>query len=165
MLHQNSVFHGALKYVPWHKLEQSVEKHGADHLSRTLTTKRQLTALLYGQLSGATSLREIVTGMESHVTRLYHLGASPVKRSTVSDANRDRPWQVFSELCTLMIEQAHRGLLAAPGEAVGEVGTGQVGVVGVEGAPGGLPVVPVVGVAPRPPEGAGGQRDGSAADR
>jgi IS4 transposase len=110
MLHQNSVFHGALKYVPWHKLEQSVEKHGADALSRTLTTKRQLTALLYGQLSGATSLREIVTGMESHETKLYHVGAKPVKRSTLSDANAKRPWQVFAELCAEMMQQAHRGL-------------------------------------------------------
>jgi hypothetical protein len=110
MLHQNSVFHGALKYVPWHQLDQSVEKHGADDLSRTLSTKRQLIALVYGQLSGATSLREIVTGMESHETRLYHLGAKPVKRSTLSDANANRPWQVFGELCTAMMQQVHRGL-------------------------------------------------------
>src|SRR5215510_9450604 len=87
MQHQNSVFHGVLKYVPWHRLAQSVEKYGADNLSRTLNTQRHLIALLYGQLSGATSLREIVTGMESHETRLYHLGAKPVKRSTLSDAN------------------------------------------------------------------------------
>jgi Domain of unknown function (DUF4372) len=57
-----------------------------------LTTKRHLIALLYGQFSGATSLREIVTGLESHETRLYHLGAAPVKRSTMSDANSQRPW-------------------------------------------------------------------------
>src|SRR5262245_20692580 len=29
MLHQNSVFHGLLKYVPWNRLEQIVEMHGA----------------------------------------------------------------------------------------------------------------------------------------
>ncbi len=118
MRHQNSVFHSLLKPVPWGRLAEVVEKHGADELSRKLTTKRHLVALLYGQLSGATSLREIVTGMESHETRLYHLGATPVKRSTVSDANRNRPWQVFSELCTLLIEQAHRGLRRASRDAV-----------------------------------------------
>jgi Domain of unknown function (DUF4372) len=53
MLHQNTVFHSVLKHLPWHKLEQSVEKHGADKLSRTLTTKRHLLGLLYGQLSAA----------------------------------------------------------------------------------------------------------------
>jgi IS4 transposase len=118
MLHQNSVFHGALKYVPWHQLDQSVEKHGADDLSRTLSTKRHVIALVYGQLSGATSLREIVTGMESHETRLYHLGAKPVKRSTLSDANAKRPWQVFGELCTAMMQQVHRGLRRTVKDAV-----------------------------------------------
>jgi hypothetical protein len=93
MRHQNSVFHGLTKHVPWTKLEQIVEKYGADKLVRKLTTKRQLIALLYGQFSGATSLRAIVSGMESHETRLYHLGAAAVKRSTMSDANTVRPWQ------------------------------------------------------------------------
>src|SRR3981189_157693 len=98
MRHQNSVFHGLLKHVPWHRFEQVVEKHDTDGLSRKLDTKRDFIALLYGQFSGATSLRELVTGRRSHETRLYHLGAAPVKRSTLSDANAQRPWQVFSEL-------------------------------------------------------------------
>ena len=118
MLHQNSVFHSLLKLVPWHKLERSVEKHGADEGTRKLTTKRHLTALLYGQFSGAIGLREIVSGMASHEARLYHLGAVAVKRSTMSDANRDRPWQVFSELFNEMLGQVHRGLRRAAGDAV-----------------------------------------------
>jgi Transposase DDE domain/Domain of unknown function (DUF4372) len=118
MRHQNSVFHSLLKHVPWHQLAQIVEQHSADALARKLNTKRHLIALLYGQFSGATSLREIVTGMESHETRLYHLGAAPVKRSTVSDANSQRPWQVFGELATQMLKQAHRGLRRATKDAV-----------------------------------------------
>ena len=118
MLHQNSVFHRRLKQVPFGRLERFVEKYGGDTLSRTLDSKRHLIALLYGQFSGAASLREIVTGMASHETRLYHLGAAPVKRSTVSDANSNRPWQVFSALFTEMLKQAHRGLRRAAGDAV-----------------------------------------------
>ena len=118
MLHQNSVFHSLLKHVPWHRLDQSVEKYGADDLSRKLDTKRHFIALLYGQFSGATSLREIVTGMASHETRLYHLGAAPVKRSTLSDANTERSWQVFGELFRQMSGQAHRGLRQASADAV-----------------------------------------------
>lgn len=118
MRHQNIVFHDLLKYVPWHRLAQSVENHGADELARKLKTKQHLIALLYGQFSGATGLREIVTAMESQETRLYHLGAARVKRSTMSDANSQRPWQVFSELFTEMLKQAHRGLRRSTADAV-----------------------------------------------
>jgi IS4 transposase len=69
-----------------------------------------LVAMLYGQLSGAASLREIVTGLSSHAVRLYHVGADPVRRSTFSDANAQRPVAVFTDLLALMMKQAHRGL-------------------------------------------------------
>jgi hypothetical protein len=110
MRHENSVFHGLLKLVPWHRFESLVEDHGADARVRRLSTKSQLVALLYGQLSGAASLREIVTGLSSHAVRLYHVGAEPVRRSTFSDANAQRPVAVFTDLLAMMMKQAHRGL-------------------------------------------------------
>ena len=81
-----------------------------------LSTKGQFLALLYGQLSGATSLREIVIGLSSHGGRRYHLGAQPVRRSTFSDANATRPVEVFAELLEIMMKQAHRGLRRKLGE-------------------------------------------------
>jgi hypothetical protein len=110
MQHQNSVFHELLKYLPWAEFDRLVERHDADFRIRTLPTKSQLIALLYGQLSGAASLREIVGGLESHAARLYNLGAKPVARSTLSDANTLRPSALFAELFALLVERAHRGL-------------------------------------------------------
>lgn len=118
MLHQNTVFHSLTKYVPWSRFEQLVEKYGADETCRKLTSKRHFVAMLYGQFSGAVSLREIVTGTTSHETRLYHLGAALVKRSTISDANQKRPYQLFAELFTVMLQQTHRGLRRAVADAV-----------------------------------------------
>jgi hypothetical protein len=90
MLHKNTVFHGLLKHVPWLAFDRLVEQHRADARVRRLTTKSQLIALLYGQLSGASSLREITAGLGSHQARLYHLGARPAHRSTLADANAQR---------------------------------------------------------------------------
>jgi hypothetical protein len=88
MRHHNSVFHGLLKQVPWDVFDRLVEAHAADWRVRQLTTKSQFVALLYGQLEGASSLREIEAGLQSHASRLYHLGASAPRRSTLADAKR-----------------------------------------------------------------------------
>jgi hypothetical protein len=110
MRHQNSVFHSVLKQVAWPDFDRLVEAHNSDARVRRLTTKGQFVALLYGQLSGAASLREIVSGLTSHAARLYHLGTGEVRRSTLADANTIRPSALFAELLAVMIKQAHRGL-------------------------------------------------------
>ena len=116
MPHHNTVMHQILKYVPWGVFEQLVDEHRADKHVRRLSTKSQFVALLYGQLSGAVSLREIVAGLQSHQARLYHLGIEPVCRSTLADANARRPWEVFGALFSVLAGQAHRGLRRALAE-------------------------------------------------
>lgn len=113
MRHQNSVFHDVLKHVPWAEFERLVAEHKADYRVRRLPTKSQFVALLYGQLGGAASLREIVAGLASHAARLYHLGARPVQRSTLADANALRPAAVFWDLFALMVKRARRGVRRA----------------------------------------------------
>ena len=110
MRHYNSVFHQLLKHIPWEEFDALVKQHRADVRARRLTTKSQFLAMLYGQLSGAASLREIVGGIESHRARLYHLGAKLPRRATLADANHDRPAEFFAALLSLMIGRAHRGL-------------------------------------------------------
>jgi hypothetical protein len=118
MRHYNSVLHGLLKHVPWSCFEALVDEHRADAGVRRLSTKTQLVALLYAQLSGAASLREIETAMASHSARLYHLGAREVSRSTLADANASRPHEVFSALFSRMAAMATPGLRKATAEAV-----------------------------------------------
>lgn len=110
MRHQNSVFHDLLKQVPWGEFDRLVAAHGSDARVRRLATKSQLIALLYAQFAGACSLREIEAGLQSHAHRLYHLGAKPVRRSTLADANALRPAAVFADLFARLAGRAHRGL-------------------------------------------------------
>ncbi|HVY33759.1 MAG TPA: IS4 family transposase [Caulobacteraceae bacterium] len=118
MRHHNSVLHGLLKHIPWSMFDDLVDEHGADARVRKLSTKSQLVALLYGQLAGAASLREIETAMSSHSARLYHLGARAVSRSTLADANADRPHAVFSGLFARMAAMASRGVRRSTADAV-----------------------------------------------
>lgn len=108
MRHHNSLFHGLTKYIPWCDFRRLVDEHGADYRVRRLKTKDQLLVMLYAQLSGASSLRDIEDGLLSQKNQLYHVGLKPTPRSTLSDANKVRPWQVFADLFGVMLEKATR---------------------------------------------------------
>jgi len=116
--HFNTVFRDVVKLVPWGEFEKLVKKFGADDLVRSFTTKRQFLALLFGQLSGAHSLRDIHGAMASHQGRLYHAGAAVPPRSTFADANKNRSSEVFSGLFVHMLAMAARGLRRKMGDAV-----------------------------------------------
>lgn len=118
MRHQNSVFHDMLKLVPWTVFDRLVEEHGADDAVRKFKTRHQLIALLFGQLAGAGSLRNIEVAMASHQARLYHVGGKVPPRSTFADANRIRSPLVFSGLFEAMLGMATRPLKRQMGEVV-----------------------------------------------
>lgn len=113
MRHHNSLFHQMLQFVPWDRFDRLVDEHGADARVRQLTTKSHLIALLYAQLAGAQSLREIEATMGSHAHRLYHLGAKTPARSTLADANAKRPAQLFADLFAVLTTCASPGLRRA----------------------------------------------------
>ena len=108
--HHNSVFHDVLKLVPWWRLDDLTMELGTNAEARKLTPKQHLIAMLYAQLFGSPSLRAIENGLKSHEPRLYHLGGTGVKRSTLADANRQRSPEVFAGLLAALIGQVHRGL-------------------------------------------------------
>jgi hypothetical protein len=65
---------------------------------KTFTTWQQFTAILYSQITQKDSLRDIVTGFSAHAARWYHLGLTGIHKSTLSDANANRAYQIFEEL-------------------------------------------------------------------
>lgn len=118
MRHYNSVFHALTKHIPWAEFERLVSQHGADHRVRRLDSKSQLVAVLFGQFADAASLRDIEAGQASYRARLYHLGAKPAARSTLSDANAKRPWTLFADLFAHMAARANRSTRRSMGETV-----------------------------------------------
>ena len=110
MRHQNSVFHQMTKHIPWDVFEASVAAHGADRRVRRLRTRDQFLALLYGQLSGAASLREIENGLKSWQARLYHLDTHTISRSTLADANARRSFEIYADVFQALAMRARPGL-------------------------------------------------------
>lgn len=118
MRHENSVFHQLTKHIPWAVFDDAVSAHGADHRVRRLRTRDQFLALLYGQLSGASSLREIEDGLGSHESLLYHAGLRRVSRSTLADANHKRSFEVYAAVFAEMARLARPGVRRKMRDAV-----------------------------------------------
>lgn len=77
--------------------------HGVGTGDRAWTCERHLRALLFGQLVGLTSLREIVEGLSARPGGLYHASARIARRSTLSDASKARPAAVFRDISQFMM--------------------------------------------------------------
>ena len=84
------------------------------------TCQRHLKALLFAQLAGLNSLREVVEALSARPEALYHLDLRLPKRSTLSDAAVARPAAVFRDLGRHLMALAGRRL-RREGEAVIEL--------------------------------------------
>ena len=105
MRYQDTVFGGLMKAFPRWRFEKLVADHGADYRVRRLPSWTQFLSMVFAQLSGSQSLREVVGAMERFPGSHAHLGLKPVRRSTLSDANRQRPAALFEEVFQALVQQ------------------------------------------------------------
>jgi hypothetical protein len=89
------MFSQVLKLFPRIEFERLVRETGAEYRSKGLSSWSQFVAMLFCQLGRAHSLREIEGGLKSCEGKLTHLGIQAPVRSSLSYANRHRPWQLF----------------------------------------------------------------------
>lgn len=97
-----------LTALPRSTFNELVDKHQSNKHCKGFDSWSHLLAMIYAQLSGARSLREMETGYNAQVHHHYHLGVGPLKRSTLSDANAQRDCQLFADLCNTLLAGAHR---------------------------------------------------------
>jgi hypothetical protein len=117
--HQNIVFHGLLKQIPWASFDQLVERHGAMPDDRGIKPRAHLIAMLMAQFLGARGLRDIEDNLKSHASKLYHLGGSTISRSALSTANASRAAaNVFGDLLAALMQQLQAGYRRKIGDCV-----------------------------------------------
>lgn len=100
------VFSQLLSLVDKTILSQIKSKHHSDRYYKKFDTWQHLVTMLFCSFSGATSLRELSTGLLAWQNKLIHIGmpASP-KRSTISDGNSKRPSEVFKDIYMGLFEK------------------------------------------------------------
>jgi IS4 transposase len=102
-MYTNTRFGELMKGMPRGMFERFVKKHQADKYSKGFRRWDQFTAMLYGQVAGSKSLRELELSFNSHEGHHYHLGTRSIKRSTLSDANNKRNSAFYEDLCRQLL--------------------------------------------------------------
>jgi hypothetical protein len=109
MIKAASCFTQILALVDRPTFAQAVRHHKAERYAKGFSCWEQFVAMLFSQLVGANSLREISGGLASAGGKLVHLNMkkSP-PRSTLAYANEHRPWQVYQELFEHLLVQCRQ---------------------------------------------------------
>lgn len=93
------MFSQMLKFFPKTIFDAAVAKHEGEKHAKGMTCWSQFVALMFCQLGGARSLREITGGLAASEGKLRHLGvANAPTRSTLAYANEHRPWRIYEEV-------------------------------------------------------------------
>ncbi len=105
MAHCNTILAQILKLVPRHEFESLANQHHAGRTFRKASRWSQFTHLMMAQLTGRSSLRDIIDNVSSQAHRLYHLGCSRLSRSNLSRMNEDKPYQLYEALFGKLLHQ------------------------------------------------------------
>ena len=98
MAHKDTVFAQLLKMVPRHDFESLALKHHTGRKLRKMSRWSQFVSLGLAQLSGRSSLRDIVINLRAQSHRLYHLGCRRVSRSSLARVNNQQSYKLYEEL-------------------------------------------------------------------
>jgi putative transposase len=96
--YQNTVLGELLKALPRRQFAAIVERHRGDRYVKGFSAWDHLVTLVFAQLGGISSLRELETVWNAQGVHHYHLASGPVRRSTLSDAGARRPSAIFGEV-------------------------------------------------------------------
>jgi hypothetical protein len=101
----SSIMTQLLQVFSRNDFQQAVKQTKAERHARGFASWDHFVAMLYCQLADAQSLREITGGLSSCEGRLEQFGMKAPKRSTLSYANRHRPWELFRNVFYTVSEQ------------------------------------------------------------
>jgi hypothetical protein len=97
-MHYNTIMSQLQTFIPRHSFETLSERYSCDRYVKSFTSWNQFTVMLYAQISGKDSLRDIQNSLTAQSYKLYHIGLPSVKRSTLADANQTRSYFIYEQL-------------------------------------------------------------------
>lgn len=98
------IFSQVVEYIPRYQFDKLVKQYKGDWHTKNLSSYNHLLHLLFGQLTGCDSLRDICLCLEAHNKMLYYLGfRKAVNHTSLSRANESRDYRIFEGLGLYLI--------------------------------------------------------------
>jgi len=104
-MHYNTIMSQLQTFIPRHHFENLTKNYFGNRYVKKFTCWNQFTTMLYAQVKGCDSLRDIQNGFAAQSYKLYHLGLPSVKRSTLADANQTRDYRIYEKLFYKLLER------------------------------------------------------------
>jgi len=104
-MYYNSIYSQLFNFIPRYRFEKIVKKSGEDRYCKHFTAWKQFLTLLFAQISGKDSLREIENALLANHKRLYHLGMEAVAKSTLSEAMNRRNPEIFKAIFEELLDR------------------------------------------------------------
>ncbi len=104
------VFSQVTAYMPQRQFERIMNKYTDRTSQWSLTAWNQLLVLMFGQLDGCSSLRELTDITTAHAKKSFHLGfgSTPINRTQLSKVNQLRDYRIFEEFAYHMVRLAQK---------------------------------------------------------
>ncbi len=101
------VFSQVMECFQFYQFDQCVSRYHGERYVKNFSCREQFLAMAFGQLAYRESLRDVVACLSSQKSKLYHLGFSKnIARSTLSEANEKRDWNIYWDFAQLLIKEA-----------------------------------------------------------
>ena len=98
------IFAQVIDFIPRYQFDKLVKKYKSDWHAKDLACYNQLLHLLFGQITGCDSIRDICLCLEAHDNCIYHLGIrKSVNQSNLCRANEQRDYRIYEELGMYLI--------------------------------------------------------------
>ena len=115
------VFAQLIEFLPQKTFQRIVMKYQGDKYTKSFSCWNQLLIMMFGQLAGCESLRELICVVSAHAPKTYHLGfgKSVITRSNLAKANANRESKIFEEFAYKMIAIAQEKRITKDFEIAG----------------------------------------------
>ena len=101
------VFAQLIKFMNRNKFNRIVAKYDGDRYVKHFTCWNQLLVMVFGQLCNRSSLRDLITILDAHSNKCFHMGMGKnVSKTNLAYANQNRDCRIFEEFAYFMISEA-----------------------------------------------------------